>query len=97
MRDIMRVTCSTSKELRQEVPMMDALSVTRHTVVTTDRGGGRPGAELCTGETRLLNKCHQSSQASDASTPAYAYADHPEYVSVQRREAFKLQSSQKQN
>lgn len=43
MRDIMRVTCSTSKELRQEVLMMDALSVTRHTVVTTDRSGGRPG------------------------------------------------------
>lgn len=35
MPDIMKVTRSTSKELRQEALMMDALSVTRPGVVTT--------------------------------------------------------------
>ena len=37
MRDIMRVTCSATQELRQGALMMDALSVTRHSVVTRDR------------------------------------------------------------
>ena len=56
MRDIMKVTCSVTQELRQEALMMNALSVTRHTFVTRERSGGRPGGpELCWGEIQVVN------------------------------------------
>ena len=55
MPDMMRVTCSASKELRQEALMMDALSVTRHIVVTRGSSGGRALQRR-----NSDGKCHQS-------------------------------------